>query len=69
MLSQSPLPLNNGFHDTRPDDPMQVDATQIKGPLSYEKRELQKREGLCFYCGGKYHKFPDCPKKPINYCV
>jgi hypothetical protein len=35
----SPLPLNNGFHDTRPDDPMQVDTTQIKGPLSYEERE------------------------------
>jgi hypothetical protein len=69
MVFPSPSPLNNGFHDTRPDDPMQVDATQIKGPLSYEERKRRKREGLCFYCGSKDHKLPDCPKKPIKYRV
>jgi hypothetical protein len=69
MVSPSPLPLNNGFHDTRPDDPMQVDATQIKGPLSYEERERRKRERFCFYYGGKDHKLPNCPKKPIKYRV
>ena len=42
MVSPSPLPLNNGFYDTRLDDPMQVDATQIIGPLSYQEREHRK---------------------------
>jgi len=39
IVSSSMSPSNNEFNEMKLDDPMQIDMTQIKGPLSYKERE------------------------------
>lgn len=69
VVASSTSPSNNEFNDVKVCDPMQIDITQIKGPLSYEERERRKKEGLCFYCGSKDHKLTNCPKKPTQFHI
>ena len=38
---------------------MEIDAVK-RGPISAEEKARRKKEGLCFYCGGK-HLAKDCP--------
>ena len=38
---------------------MEVDAVRV---LSMEEKDQRRRDGLCFYCGGK-HRQADCYKK------
>jgi len=40
-------------------EPMQIAYARI----SIEERERRRREGLCYYCGGKDHQNSACPNK------
>jgi hypothetical protein len=46
--------------------PMEVDAAQLRGPLTPEERKRLFDENWCFYCRDKGHRSARCWKKPGN---
>lgn len=53
--STMPVPASS-----QPDNnAMEIDAVRVVTP---EEKERRRKEGLCFYCGGK-HKYADCNKR------
>ena len=43
--------------------PMQLDATQRRGPIMEAEKKRRRDNNLCLYCGGPGHIANDCPVK------
>ncbi|KAI0999937.1 hypothetical protein K3495_g8263 [Podosphaera aphanis] len=63
--NHSPAPIVDYQANANQDGPMDLAAatTQPRGPLSQEKRDRRRRNGLCYYCGEPGHKPGSCPRK------
>lgn len=53
-------PLGDSYRTTH--TPMDLSATQRRGPLSPEEKERRRVNNLCGYCGDKDHETRQCPK-------
>lgn len=47
-------------YTTPPSDPMDLDSTKTRGPLSQEEKDRRRKEDLCLRCGKKGHYARQC---------
>ncbi|KAE8227723.1 hypothetical protein CF326_g7372 [Tilletia indica] len=65
-VSFKSTPVNIPFH-VKPvasgPVPMQLDASQRRGPLTEAEKQRRRDNNLCLYCGGSGHMANSCPVK------
>jgi hypothetical protein len=64
-VAARPLPRQTSYNPPMDSPtPMEIDATQRRGPLSEEEKQRRRRNRLCLYCGGPGHIAINCPNRP-----